>query len=76
MTDEEDIIRDYQRVHPSETLWVCPDCGGALDPLGDPDRAEERSSKDWWDDPEKWADVPAMECVECGQRFRINFEVV
>ena len=73
MTDD---IADYERVRTDQTLWTCPDCGEPLDPLGDPDRDERRTEVDWWDEPEKWADEPAVVCSDCGQRYRLQFEPV
>ena len=69
-------IDEYERVHPEQTLWICPECGGPLDPLGNPERAEERNEVDWWDEPEKWADEPAAVCSDCGQRYRVQFEAL
>lgn len=71
-----EAIDGYERVHPEQTLWICPECGGALDPLGDPERAEERNEVDWREEPERWADEPAVECLYCGQRYRVRFEPV
>jgi hypothetical protein len=68
-----DSIEEYERVRPDQTLWVCPECGGVLEPLGDPDRDKERNKEDWWDNPTEWADDPAVDCIDCRQRFRVQF---
>jgi hypothetical protein len=69
-------IDEYERVYIEQTLWLCPECEGVLDLLGDPGKAEQRTSEGWREDPEKWADTPAVECIDCGQRYRIRFEAV
>lgn len=69
-------IDDIKRVHPEEVLWVCPDCGSPVDPLGNRDLAERRNDEDWWDNPHEWSDVPAVECTGCGKRYRLRLDPV
>lgn len=64
-------IEGYERVHIDQTLWICPECDGVLDPLGGlRERDEQRNSVDWWDEPERWADVAAVqfECMDTASR--------
>jgi hypothetical protein len=68
-----EVVRGYERVRYDQTLWTCSSCGGVLEPLGDSEKDSERNSVDWWGDVEKWADVPAVECLDCGQRYQIEF---
>jgi hypothetical protein len=69
-------IEEYERVRPDQILWICTECEGVLEPLGNLDRDDERNKEDWWKEAERWADEPAVVCSKCDQRYRVRFEPV
>jgi uncharacterized protein YbaR (Trm112 family) len=60
----------YERVHPEQMLWVCPECGGVLDSFGDPELIQMRRDIDWTSNP------AAVICHDCEQRYRIRFDPI